>query len=99
MGSEEGIIMSWEDIVKRKKMIPKYKKLIDDVVQGLDSPTSSQDIYAMIYDKFEEMRYSGPRVLSGRNFPEIGALRQYLKVNYKPTAIGPKGIKLYGGKE
>lgn len=98
MGSKEVIIMSWEDIVKRKKMQPLYKKLIDDVVQGLNSPASAQEIYSIIRDRFEEMRYSGPRILSGRFFPEIGAVRQYLKVNYKPTGRA-KNVNLYGGKE
>mgnify|MGYP003138112439 FL=1 len=90
--------MSWEDIVKRKKMKSLYKNLIDDVVQELSSPASAQEIYSLMRDKFEkEIQFSGPRVLSGRFFPDIGAVRHYLKVNHKSTGMF-KQRKLYGGK-
>ena len=90
--------MSWENIVKRKKMKSLYKKLIDDVVQELSSPASAQEIYSLVRDKFEEIQFSGPRVLSGRFFPDIGAVRQYLRVNHKSTGMSNR-IKLYGGNQ
>ena len=91
--------MSWENIVKRKKMKPLYKKLIDDVVEELYSPASAQEIYSLMRDKFEkEIQFSGRKVLTGRFFPDIGAVRQYLKVNHKSTGMS-KQRKLYGGNQ
>ena len=94
------------DIKKRRNLAKNYIELINEIIQDLEEPTSIKEIYGMLFDKFQEKRQSAnPKHPSGhRNtgkyFPEIGAVRNYIIVNHEQTGyIKSRNVRLYGGNK
>ena len=98
--------MSWEGIIKRRGLPENYIELINEIIQDLEEPTSIKEIYSMLFDKYQEKRQSAnPKHPSGfrgsgKYYPEIGAVRNYIIVNHEQTGyIKSRNVRLYGGNK
>tara|TARA_R100000008_G_scaffold86788_1_gene81608 strand:- start:1720 stop:2550 length:831 start_codon:yes stop_codon:yes gene_type:complete len=95
---------NWRDIVKsdikkRKSLANNYIRMIDEIVKGLEEPTSAREIYNMLFDKYQEKRHAGGAPRTGRYFPVFNSVRKHLNINYEVTGYNKsKNSKLYGGK-
>jgi len=89
--------MSWENIVKRKKMRNMYKKLIDEIIEESTRPLYAREILSELWDKIKKYRASQDRFISNRDYPQISAVVQYLQVNYIPADY-KSGSVLWGWK-
>ena len=89
--------MSWENIVKRKKMRNMYKKLIDEIIEESTRPLYAREILSELWDKINKYRASQDRFISNRDYPQISAVVQYLQVNYIPADY-KSGSVLWGWK-
>jgi hypothetical protein len=95
MGSEEGIIMSWENIIKVKNRLgPTYTRLLDEIMEEQTEPISSTELLNKLQDAYQEYvvehrkKYPNKRAPGGRNFPIKGQVLQYLKAKGRRVSEG-----------
>ena len=97
MGSEEGIIMSWKNIINKAKMPLKfYADLIDEIMgERPVKPLTTREVSDIMHYKFQKVRNdrryadgSRAKTMSGRYFPDLRQIRRYLMRHYVPVRTG-----------